>query len=371
MRILLIHNEAKYFGGAEKVLGYYLSGAESAEDVFAVAAVRGSRMMELMPPEMQRVGIGDNGRFSLLRLGQQARGILAFRRQFPFDLVHGWAARDWELSALVGWLARRPAIGTLHDHPAASFITPARRRLMRWSAALGLRQVACVSEAVRVACVGAGYPAETLQVVHNGLPPGLAVPRGPATGVCRLGFLGIFSERKGLRDLFAMLAEFATLTTAPWELKLAGGAQGGSDDQMLAELRQRYSRAAWWPQVKWCGWVENPRNFLSTVDLLVVPSNEFDPLPTVLLEAGQMGVPALAARVGGVAEMVHDGSTGWLFEPGDWARAAAILVNLVANPAAISLAGEAAQRRMGEAFTLPKMIAQYRELYSSSLRHGH
>ena len=37
MRVLLIHNEARYFGGAEKVLGYYLSGAKEGDVEFALA----------------------------------------------------------------------------------------------------------------------------------------------------------------------------------------------------------------------------------------------------------------------------------------------------------------------------------------------
>ncbi len=371
MRVLLIHNEVRYFGGAERVLGYYLSGTQGGEDVFTVAAVQGSRVMDLLPAGISCVPISDSGSFSGVRLFQQARALLRLRRQFPFDLVHGWAARDWELSALVGFLAQRPAIGTLHDHPEASFITPARRRLMRGSAVIGLGRVACVSEAVRAACIGAGYPAGKLAVVHNGLPELSDLRDGTLTPGCRLGFLGVFSERKGMRGLFAILDELARITTLPWELNVAGGPQGAPGERLLAELRQQYGQAPWWRRVKWCGWVDNPRSFLSAVDILLVPSNEFDPLPTVLLEAGQLGVPSLAARVGGVAEIVEEGRTGWLFEPGDWVQAARILAGLLANPPAVRLAGDFARRRIGEEFSLPKMVAEYRELYSSILSHGH
>ena len=371
MRALIIHSEARFFGGAEKVLGYYLSGTKGSEIEFAVAAVAGSRVIDLVPAGIPRVPVRDNGNFSVLRLCQQARALLKFRRQFPFDLVHGWAARDWELSALVGGLARRPAIGTLHDHPAASFISGSRRRLMQWIAAIGLHRVVCVSDAVRAACAGESYSAGNLVVVHNGLPQVQFGSRNRATGVCRLGFLGVFSERKGMRGLFAILEELSRLTSLPWELTVAGGPQGTPGEQTLAELRQQYSRAAWWPQVEWCGWVDNPQSFLSTVDILLVPSNDFDPLPTVLLEAGQMGVPAVAAKVGGVAEIVGDGRTGWLFDSGDWSQAARILAGLLADPSALQRAGDEARRRVAEEFGLPKMVAQYRELYSIVCRHGH
>ena len=37
----------------------------------------------------------------------------------------------------------------------------------------------------------------------------------------------------------------------------------------------------------------------------------------VALEAMACGTPLIAARAGGVAEIVQDGETGWLFPPGD------------------------------------------------------
>ncbi len=371
MKVLLIHNEAKYFGGAEKVLGYFLNGLSQSGVAVAVAAGKDSKTARLLPSTVRPVWIEGNDDFSVARLLRQTRELAKFQAQFPFDVIHGWAARDWELSALAGGVARRPAIGTLHDHPEASFISTARRRLMRWSAAAGLRRVVCVSEAVRAACASVGYSADKLAVVHNGLPEGSASARNSAAGICRLGFLGVFSERKGMRGLFAILAELSRLTSLSWQLKVAGGPQGESGERMLSELRQQHSQAAWWPQVEWCGWVGDPRTFLSTVDILLVPSHEFDPLPTVLLEAGQMGVPAVAARVGGVAEIVADGRTGWLFDSGDWAQAARILAGLVGDPVLVGVAGNEARRRVAGEFALPKMVAQYRELYSIICRHGH
>src|SRR5204863_2747971 len=88
----------------------------------------------------------------------------------PFDLVHGWAARDWELTSLVAGIWRKPAIGTLHDHPAAGYIRRKRRLLMRLAAAWGLRRIVCVSDAVRRACEAMGYRRERLLTIRNGLP---------------------------------------------------------------------------------------------------------------------------------------------------------------------------------------------------------
>lgn len=56
-------------------------------------------------------------------------------------------------------------------------------------------------------------------------------------------------------------------------------------------------------------------------DWVVVPSF-YDGLPNVLVEAAALGVPVVGSRVAGMADVLTDGETGLLFEPGDEAGCA-------------------------------------------------
>jgi glycosyltransferase involved in cell wall biosynthesis len=365
VRILLIRTEAQYFAGAEKVLGYYLEGLSQTDCEVAVAVVQGSPVVSVIPPSVRQIGVPAKQRFSTRKLFFQAVQIAKARRGFPFDLVHGWTARDWELASLVGLVVRRPAIGTLHDHPQASFIFPRRQRLMRWCARFGLRKVVCVSQAVSDECVKAGYPVKKLTVIHNGLPGFNAPPERKPNPACRLGFLGVFSERKGLRDLFLTLDELARISAKPWQAVIAGAAQDDAGEHLLAMGRQQFSQKPWWARTQWRGWVTRPVEFLQELDLLIVPSSEFDPFPTVLLEAGAAGCPVLAARVGGVEEIVRVDETGWLFERGNWRQAAETLSRLIADPDLLRAAGLNARQRISREFSVGKMVANYFQFYSS------
>ena len=367
MRVLLIHNDARYLGGAEKMLGYYLDGLRATDCQTTVAVVPGSRVSEVIPASVPRLWIPEKQQFSTRKLASQAWSILKGRHDFPFDVVHGWTARDWELASVVGGLARCPALGTLHDHPQARAINPARRVLMRACARYGLRKVVCVSRAVSAACLSARYPARKLAVIHNGLPRFEEQPDRTSRPVCRFGFLGVFSERKGLETLFLMLDELARLSPIPWEMSIAGAAQDADGERLLAEIRARFSGRPWWPQVAWSGWVGKPIQFLRTLDLLIVPSTEFDPFPTVLLEAGSAGLAVLAARVGGVEEIVSPNQTGWLFECGHWRQAAEILRGLLAAPGQLRTAGGEAFHRIGREFAIGKMVDNYLGVYSTLL----
>ena len=53
------------------------------------------------------------------------------------------------------------------------------------------------------------------------------------------------------------------------------------------------------------------------IDVLALSSTHKEGLPNVLLEALAMGVPVVSSRLAGTPEVVIDGVTGLLVEPGD------------------------------------------------------
>lgn len=368
MRILIIHHEAEYFAGAEKMLGYFLEGLASLPDHHVtVATVRESRVRELIPSKLTAWWIPPNSKFSPFALLKQLAILRKACRTDPVDVVHAWAARDWELAALTGKVTWRPVVGTLHDHPRAPFISASRQRLMHWSAA-GLNKVVCVSEAVRHACLEAGYNERKLAVVHNGLPPSpqpTPVPQKDSR-VFRLGYLGLFSERKGLRTLFEALDELARLTPAPWKFAMAGDAQEDEGRRLVARLKETFASKPWWPRIEWCGWVKHPAQFLASIDLLICPSSDFDPFPTVVLEAAQAGVPVLGARVGGIPEMIEEGKTGWLFDRHNSQEAARRLQEVLECPDRAGSAGREAKKRVEGEFTIHRMVQNYLNVYAGS-----
>jgi len=96
----------------------------------------------------------------------------------------------------------------------------------------------------------------------------------------------------------------------------------------------------------------------------VHPSLIFDSLPTVLLEAARAGLPVVASDLGGAREIVEQGVTGWLFEPGGPEQGFAHLQALLADEGARQGMGAAARQRFLRAFTIERMIDDYRALWS-------
>jgi glycosyltransferase involved in cell wall biosynthesis len=66
--------------------------------------------------------------------------------------------------------------------------------------------------------------------------------------------------------------------------------------------------------LKYVGWSDDLCRVLSEIDLLVVPSEDEGGPPRVMLEAFAAGVPVLARNSGAIAEIIVDGSNGFLLE---------------------------------------------------------
>jgi glycosyltransferase involved in cell wall biosynthesis len=86
-------------------------------------------------------------------------------------------------------------------------------------------------------------------------------------------------------------------------------------------------------------------------------------LPYTLLEAMALGKPVIASRVGGLAEVIEDGITGILVQPGDPVALADAIQRLVAAPSLRMRLGEEAQRVQRARYSLEAMTSSYLQLY--------
>lgn len=99
--------------------------------------------------------------------------------------------------------------------------------------------------------------------------------------------------------------------------------------------------------------------------MLVLASTAFEMCPLVISEAMSHGIPVVAARIGGVDELVDDGVTGLLFEPGNPQDLARKVKQIWEDPALARTLGESghqkAEREYGEDAYYAKLISIYRE----------
>jgi len=140
---------------------------------------------------------------------------------------------------------------------------------------------------------------------------------------------------------------------------------GGGEDE--PEVRRSLAGLVAQGRVDLVGAVDRERALgeLATASVLVLPSR-WEGLPVALLEALAMGVPAVAADVGGIREVLGEGGGGFLVADRDAASFVAPVLELVRTPELRQRLGEAGRQRIAERFTLARCMAGYLELYGCS-----
>ena len=148
--------------------------------------------------------------------------------------------------------------------------------------------------------VRGGLPADRVEVLPNFLEPDPGVTGDRRGGVI---FAGRLSEEKGVAALLSAAA------LAPGLVRIAG--QGPLSSLVLA--------AAEAGDVEALGRLDKSAVFdqLRRATAMVLPSVWYEGFPVSVLEAFATGTPVIASRIGSLAELIEDGVTGILANPGD------------------------------------------------------
>jgi glycosyltransferase involved in cell wall biosynthesis len=111
------------------------------------------------------------------------------------------------------------------------------------------------------------------------------------------------------------------------------------------------------------GWRRDIPEILAASDVIVLTSL-WEGMPIAVLEASAAGRPIVATHTGGVAEVVRDGSSGFLVEPHDIEGIAHQIGVLLSDPKLRQGFGEKARQRVAGRFTVEHMREDTHALYA-------
>ncbi len=157
----------------------------------------------------------------------------------------------------------------------------------------------------------------------------------------RLLFVGNVIARKGVQTIIEALALGGT---DQWQLTVVGDET--IDPAYAGHLREVVGVAGLAGQVHFVGAVESARlvELLSESHILVMPS-AYEGFGIVYLEGMAFGLPAIATTAGAAGELVTEGVTGFLVEPGDAVALHAYLERLDGDRGQLARMGVAALAR--------------------------
>ncbi len=256
------------------------------------------------------------------------RRLMASGRDFDLIDAH-YFYPDGVAAALLGRRLDKPVVITARGSDVnriASYDRP--RRMILW-AATRAAAVITVSDALRRQLIDLGAPAEKIVTLRNGVDLETFRPVGREAARRALGLdgrvivtVGNVIETKGQRLVVRALAQIPDAT-----LLIVGD---GADVPVLEALAAELGLGG---RVRFMGRVAHDRlgEIYGAADVSVLASVR-EGWPNVLLESMACGTPAVATRVGGVAEIITRPESGAIVDDRTPAAIARALAELFAHP---------------------------------------
>lgn len=312
---------------------------------------------------VEAMGGGPRAMHALL---QQVREI---REKFQPDVNHFYLSGPLVLAHLMS--NHSPRIPTV-----TSLQTPVGKVLGSGSSVVKLlwdSTVVISPNATLISGVGRALPglSDRLQFIPNTIRPlpssslllPSPLPMDPPVLLC----LGRLVAEKGfdlaLRALALLEARFDHV-----RLIIAGaGPERESLEALVASLRLT-------SRVEFTGSVarENVAAVVNRSTLMIVPSRWEEPFGIVIIEAGMMGRPVVANRVGGIPGVIAEGESGLLVENENPEALARAVTSLLIDPDRLIAMGSAARRHVENRFAFRDYLASHLSCYDravASLQH--
>ena len=307
-------------------------------------------------------------------VGFSARLALLARRR-RIDVLHCNNQFAWLDAGLAARMVGVPCLQTFHgvERPAREFAGDVCWKC-RSAARLGSVVTAVGEASRRMVCELSGIAEGSVEVIPNGvdLERFWRRPWGSRPGSTVREELGVPPDSvlvvhvAGLRPV----KDQATLLRA-WRLVVEATSRNGRAEPVLLmvgegpcrdELLRLAERLKIGRSVRFLGQRRDVEEVLPACDLFVLSSLS-EGLSFAILEAMACGLPVVATRVGGNAELVEEGSTGLLTPPQDPDAMSRALGSLLDDPGKRLAMGEAARRFVELHHDAARSAGRYLELY--------
>lgn len=170
-----------------------------------------------------------------------------------------------------------------------------------------------------------------------------------------INFTGRIVERKGVDVLINAFAKIKELLASSILIIIGTGPDEDKIKNLVLKLGMNNN-------IRFLGHSSEVAKYYQTSDIFVLPSYA-EGMPNSLLEAMACGLPVIASRIGGVVDVVEDGKSGILFEPGNVSELTSAMIRLLKDDELRQRLGTEARRRILENFSIDRVAEEYIKLY--------
>jgi glycosyltransferase involved in cell wall biosynthesis len=298
--------------------------------------------------------------------------LAASARRARVDVIHTNGMKAHLLGGLAGRLVGVPVIWHLRDFPPRGWAGRTFREAARRLPEVILAPSDAVTASIRLPGLTRGRVVPD-PVDLDGFHPGIRADRfrrelGIEDDEPLIGMVGHLTPWKG-HELFLQIARAVADRMPGSRFVVAGGPiyETHGHAGYAETLRRKASASGLSQRVTFLGIRDDIPELLAGLDVLVHAPIAPEPFGRVLAEAMAVGRPVVAARCGGIPEVVEDGVTGFLVAPGDVVAFTTAVERLLVDPGLRRRLGEAGRRRATLRFGVEAHTACVLEAYRSVL----
>jgi glycosyltransferase involved in cell wall biosynthesis len=302
-------------------------------------------------------------------------GIQALRRavrQIHAELIVSNTVRSTFYTAPAAYMTGTPLIWYRHD-----FWLGETRPRYAW-VDTGIKRLFCTAAASLITNSVATAKRHPCREKITVIPNGIEIQRfNPMDNGCAfrqtyqipshvpvVGTLGRLCTVKGQDRFLRILAQIQATMPNVWGLVVGGAIFG--EDNYATSLRRLAQDLQIDKQLIFTGQVADPAPALAAMDLFVQPGDA-EAFGLVNVEAMAMAKPVVAFAHGALPEIVVNGQTGLLVQPGNEDALAGAVLQLLTNPDLCARMGEAGRERAMEYFSMDRVAAQVSDLFRQVL----
>lgn len=297
--------------------------------------------------------------------------LAALMRRERFDIVQTylWTANTW--ARFAARIAGVPCV--VASERNVDIWEETYKRVIGRFLARSTDRIIANSEAVRQYLLRrGGLPADKVVTIYNGVNfDRFRTPCDPAIRRAELGvaddvvLAGCVARIEPAKDHATLLQAFALIRDRVPRLHLVV-IGGGSEQPRLERMAHELGIA---DRVHFTGFRTDAAEWLQTVDISVLSSVK-EGLSNTILESMAAGKPVVATDVGGNAEVIVDGETGFLVRPRAPAELGEALARLASSPELMQSFGRAGRKRADDLFSVRSMVEHTERLYLDLVAAG-
>lgn len=289
-------------------------------------------------------------------------------KQNKIDIIYCNGTLAKIVGTLIGRKNKKPVIWHVRNIQQTWFMKSLMERLSGFRC---VKEIICVSQATAEPFKRAK---SKIHVVYNGIDSA-DFDRESVRGSLReefsipsdtvlIGNTGRVVPRKGYLEFIDTVSRIISDSNMKSKMKfvIVGDTPWFFPKNHLRELEDYAERLGVRDSFIFTGYRKDVRPYLRDFDLFVIPSNYPDPFPRSVIEAMAFSLPVVGFSIGGIAEAVEDGETGFLCGPGDFEKIGESISVLVRDAETRNKMGRNSRRRVMEMCSAAERTADIQKI---------